>query len=143
MPGKDAFGTQLLRDTNGAGTFAVVANVSDLSGPARAREAIEVTTHDSPDGYREFIKGLKDGGEVEATIYYDPGNTSHQALDADFEEKDLRDYQLVILPGEADEHTWDFNALITAIGDAYPTDDKIERTVTFKISGKPTLTATG
>lgn len=143
MPGKDAFGTQLLRDTTGAGIFAAVANVSDLSGPARAREAIEVTTHDSPNKYREFIKGLKDGGEVEATINYDPGNTSHQALDADFEEDDLRDYQLVILPGEADEHTWDFTALITAVGDAYPTDNKIERTVTFKISGKPTLTATG
>ncbi|PJN31304.1 hypothetical protein CG717_16180 [Streptomyces sp. CB02613] len=143
MPGKDAFGTQLLRDTTGSGSFAVVANVSDLSGPSRARDAIEVTTHDSPNGYREFIKGLKDGGEVEATINFDPGNTTHQALDADFEEKDLRDYQMVILPGEADEHTWDFTALITAVGDAYPTDNKIERTVTFKISGMPTLTPTG
>ncbi|MEQ4610329.1 MULTISPECIES: phage tail tube protein [Streptomyces] len=143
MPGKDAFGTQLLRDTTGAGVFAAVANVSDLSGPSRAREAIEVTTHDSPNRYREFIKGLKDGGEVEATINFDPGNTSHQALDADFEEDDLRDYQLVILPGDPDEHTWTFSALITAIGDAYPTDDKIERTVTFKISGMPTLAATG
>ncbi|MEU2799057.1 phage tail tube protein [Streptomyces sp. NPDC007117] len=143
MAGKDAFGTQLLRDTTGAGSFAVVANVSDLNGPSRARDAIEVTTHDSPNGYREFIKGLKDGGEVEATINFDPGDTTHQALDADFEEKDLRDYQLVILPGEADEHTWDFTALITAIGDAYPTDNKIERTVTFKISGMPTLTPTG
>ncbi|MGW0545305.1 phage tail tube protein [Streptomyces griseoincarnatus] len=143
MPGKDAFGTQLLRDTNGAGTFAVVANVSDLNGPSRAREAIEVTTHDSPNRYREFIKGLKDGGEVEATINFDPGNTSHQALDDDFEEDDLRDYQLIILPGDPDEHTWTFSALITAIGDAYPTDDKIERSVTFKISGMPTLTATG
>ncbi|WP_433406882.1 phage tail tube protein [Streptomyces sp. CA-146814] len=143
MAGKDAFGTQLLRDTNGAGSFAVIANVSDLNGPSRAREAIEVTAHDSPNRYREFIKGLKDGGEVEATINFDPGNTSHQALDADFEEDDLRDYQLIILPGEADEHTWTFSALITAIGDAYPTDNKIERTVTFKISGMPVLTATG
>lgn len=143
MAGKDAFGTQFLRDSDGAGTFVVVANVSDISGPSRSREAIEVTAHDSPNKYREFIKGLKDGGEVEITLNYNPGVATHAALDADFEEDDLRDYQVVILPGDADEHTWEFAGLITDLGDEYPTDDKMERTATFKISGKPTLTATG
>lgn len=143
MAGKDAFGTQFLRDTTGAGAFAVIANVTDISGPSRQREAIEVTAHDSPNKYREFIKGLKDGGEVELTLNWDPGNTGHQALDADFEEDELRDYQLVILPGDPDEHTWDFAGLITDLGDEYPTEDKMERTATVKISGKPTLTATG
>lgn len=143
MAGKDAFGTQFLRDTTGAGAFAVIANVSDISGPSRQREAIEVTAHDSPNKYREFIKGLKDGGEVEITLNYDPGSTSHQALDADFEEDDLRDYQVILLPGDPDEHTWDFAGLITDLGDEYPTEDKMERTCTVKISGKPTLTPTG
>ncbi|MFJ8863611.1 phage tail tube protein [Streptomyces sp. NPDC102451] len=143
MAGKDAFGTQFLRDTNGAGSFTAIANVSDISGPSRSREAIEVTAHDSPNKYREFIKGLKDGGEVEITLNYDPGSSTHAALDADFEEDDLRDYQVILLPGEPDEHTWEFSALITDLGDEFPTDDKAERTATFKISGKPTLTPTG
>ncbi|MDQ0829542.1 putative secreted protein [Streptomyces achromogenes] len=143
MAGLDAFGTQLKRDTTGSGSFTAVANVSDVSGPSRSREAIEVTAHDSPDQYREFVKGLKDGGEVEITINYDPAATTHQALDDDFEEDDLRDYQVVILPGKAAEHTWDFTALITDLGDEFPHDDKMERSVTFKISGKPSLTATG
>ncbi|MFE9765120.1 phage tail tube protein [Streptomyces sp. NPDC005808] len=143
MAGLDAFGTQLKRDSNGAGAFLAVANVSDVSGPSRSREAIEVTAHDSPDKYREFVKGLKDGGEVEITINYDPGDATHLALDADFEEDDLRDYQVVILPGKDDEHTWEFSALITSLGDEFPHDDKMERTCTFKISGKPVLTATG
>lgn len=142
MAGIDAFGTQFLRDTTGSGSFAVIANVSDLSGPSRAREAIEVTAHDSPDQYREFVKGLKDGGEVTITINYDPGNATHADLDADFEEDDLRDYQVIVLPGEADEHTWQFSGLITSIGDEFPVDDRMEREVTFKVSGKPTLTAT-
>lgn len=143
MAGKDAFGTQFLRDTTGAGVFAVIASVTDISGPSRSRESIEVTAHDSPDKYREFIKGLKDGGEVEITLNYDPGTATHAALDADFEEDDLRDYQVIILPGDADEHTWEFSALITDLGDEYPTEGQMERTATFKISGKPTLTATG
>jgi len=143
MAGLDAFGTQFKRDSTGSGSFVAIANVPDISGPSRSREAIEVTAHDSPDQYREFVKGLKDGGEVEITINYDPGEATHQALDDDFEEHDLRDYQVVVLPGEADEHTWEFSGLITDLGDEFPHDDKMERTVTFKISGKPTLTATG
>ncbi|MFJ2002182.1 phage tail tube protein [Streptomyces chartreusis] len=143
MAGKDAFGTQLKRDSNGAGAFVTIANISDLNGPGRQRDAIEMTAHDSPNQYREFAKGLKDGGEVTVTINYDPAESSHADLDADFEEDDLRDYQVVILPGTADEHTWDFAALITDIGDAFPVDDRMERDVTFKISGKPVLTPTG
>lgn len=143
MAGQDAFGTQLKRDSTGSGSYVAIANVSDLSGPSRSREAIEVTAHDSPNQYREFVKGLKDGGEVTATINYDPQNSTISALDDDFEEKELRDYQIVILPGEAGEHTWTFSALITDLSDAFPVDDRAEREVTFKISGKPNLAATG
>ncbi|MEU9777144.1 phage tail tube protein [Streptomyces sp. NPDC047968] len=143
MAGKDAHGTQFLRDTTGSGAYAVIASVTDISGPSRSRESIEVTAHDSPNKYREFIKGLKDGGEVEITLNYDPASATHAALDADFEEDDLRSYQVVILPGDPDEHTWTLTAMITDLGDSYPTDDKMERTATFKISGKPTLAPTG
>ncbi|WP_340382330.1 phage tail tube protein [Streptomyces sp. SS7] len=143
MAGLDAFGTQFKRDSTGSGSFLTIANVEDISGPSRSREAIEVTAHDSPDKYREFTKGLKDGGEVEITINYDPSATSHQALDDDFEEDGLRDYQVVVLPGTTNEWTWQFTGLITDVGDEFPHDDKMERKVTFKISGKPTLTATG
>lgn len=143
MAGLDAFGTQFKRDSTGGGSFVAIANVSDISGPSRSREGIEVTAHDSPDDYREFVKGLKDGGEVEITLNYDPSSATHQALDADFEEDPLRDYQVVILPGTTNEYTWEFSGLITDLGDEFPHDDKMERTATFKISGKPTLTATG
>lgn len=142
MAGLDAFGTQFKRNTTGS-TYVTIANVSDISGPDRSREAIEVTAHDSADQYREYAKGLKDGGSVELTLNYDPANTTHSALDSDFEEDDVRSYQVVILPGEANEYTWQFSALITDLGDEFPVDDKMERSVTVKISGKPTLTATG
>lgn len=141
MAGLDAWGTQLKRDSDGAGTYVTIANVSDLSGPSRQRDAIEVTAHDSANQYREFVKGLKDGGEVSATINYDPSNATHTNLDADFEEDELRSYRIVILPGEANVHTWTFSALITDLGDSFPIDDRMEREVTFKISGRPTLVA--
>lgn len=145
MAGIDAFGTQFLRSDMDpvAPVFTVLANVTDISGPSREREEIEVTAHDSPDKYREYVKGLKDGGEVSLTLNYDPEAATHQTLDDDFEEDDLRDYQILILPGTPEEHTWDFSALITSLEDEFPHDDKMERSVTLKISGKPVLTSTG
>lgn len=143
MAGQDAWGTQFKRDTTGGGTYAVVANITDISGPSREREAIEVTAHDSPNQYREFVKGLKDGGEVELTLNYQPQVASVAALDADFEEEDLRNYQVVINPGKAGrEFTWTFAGIITSLGDEFPHDDKAERSVTIKISGKPLLAQT-
>jgi predicted secreted protein len=141
MAGQDAWGTQFARNTTGS-TYVVVANCTDISGPSREREAIEVTAHDSPDQYREFVKGLKDGGEVELTLNYDPNEATVSVLDDDFEEDDLRAYQLIVFPDTADEWTWDLNALITSLGDEFPHDDKMERKVTLKISGKPVLTHT-
>jgi predicted secreted protein len=116
--------------------------VSDLSGPTKARDAIEVTAHDSPNQYREFVKGLKDGGEVSLTLNYDPGALTHQHLDADFEEDNPRFYRIVVLPGEANEWTWEFSGIITKLEDSFPIDDRMERAVTLKVTGKPTLTHT-
>lgn len=145
MAGYDAFGTQFKRDSTGMGVFVAIANVTDISGPSRTREALDVTAHDSADQYMEFVKGLKDAGEVEITLNYSPAGSGsgHGLLDDDFEEDALRDYQIVVRPGQANEVTWEFSALITDLGDEFPYDDKMERSATFKISGKPTLTATG
>lgn len=143
MAGKDAFGTQFKRDTTGAGAFAAIASVADISGPERSREEIEVTAHDSPDQYKEFAKGLKDGGEVTITLNYDPGQSTHRDLDADFEEKALRDYQVVVLPGDANQLTIQFKALCTTLSESYPIDDKMEMEATFRISGKPSRTYAG
>lgn len=145
MAGKDAFGSELRVGDGGSPTevFTTIASVTSISGPSRTKEEIEVTAHDSPDQYREFVPGLKDGGEVTLEINYDPTETTHDTLDTDFEITTLRNFQLVIFPGvTGEEHIWDFAGIITALGDEFPHDDKMERSVTIKISGKPTLTAT-
>ncbi|MGI5443826.1 phage tail tube protein [Streptomyces shenzhenensis] len=139
MAGEDATGTQLKRDSTGSGTYTVIANVEDLSGPSRERNMIDTSAHDSPDKYREFTKGMKDGGEVTVTINYSPGETTHQALDADFEEDDLRSYQIVATGSDGTTATWTFDAGISSLSDSFPLDDKMGRDATFKISGKPDL----
>lgn len=43
-------------------------------------EQIEVTSHDSPDGRREYIGGLIDTVERTLEFYYDPDEQTHQKL---------------------------------------------------------------
>lgn len=144
MSGRDGFGTQLKRATtlSPGTTYEVIANVTNIQGPQRKRETIDVTAHDSPDQWMEFIGGLKDGGEVSLDINYDPAEATHD-LDDDFDDDVARNYQVVILPGTEDEYTWSVKAIMTGLEDEFPYDDKMARTMTLKITGKPTLAATG
>lgn len=144
MSGRDAFGTQFKRGNGATPTevFTSIANVTSIGGPSRTRETIDVTAHDSTDGWMEFIGGLKDGGEISLDLNYDPAETTHD-LDDDFDDTNPRNYQIVILPGTDDEHTWDFAGILTALEDEFPYDDKMGRSMTVKVSGKPTLTPTG
>lgn len=144
MAGRDAFGTQFLRGDGATPTelFTALANVTSIGGPARSRETIDMTAHDSPDAWMEFVGGLKDGGEISLELNYDPTEVTHD-LDADFDDAAPRNYQVVILPGTADEHTWTIKGVLTELSDEFPYDDKMARSVTLKVSGKPVLAATG
>lgn len=144
MSGRDGFGTLFQRATTltPGTTFETIANVTNIGGPDRSRETIDVTAHDSPGGWMEFIGGLKDGGEISLDINYDPAEATHD-LDDDFDDDAPRNYRVVILPGTIDEHTWTLKGIMTELSDEFPYDDKMARTMTIKVSGKPLLAATG
>jgi predicted secreted protein len=144
MSGRDAFGTQFQRATGVAPgtTYETIANVTSIGGPERTRETIDVTSHDSPDGWMEFIGGLKDGGEISLDVNYDPAETTHD-LDDDFDDVLPRNYRIVLLPDTDDEHTWQISGILTQLGDEFPYDDKMARTMTIKVTGKPTLAPSG
>lgn len=144
MSGRDGFGTLFKRATTitPGTTYETIANVTNISGPERKRETIDVTAHDSPGGWMEFLGGLKDGGEIQLDINYDPAETTHD-LDDDFDDVDPRNYQIVILPATIDEWTWSFKGVLTNLGDEFPYDDKMARSMTVKVTGKPTLAPTG
>lgn len=144
MAGRDGFGTLFQRATtiSPGTTYETIANVTNISGPERTRETIDVTAHDSPDGWMEFIGGLKNGGEVSLDINYDPAEATHD-LDDDFDDAEPRNYRIVILPDTEDEYTWQLKGILTTLGDEFPYDDRQQRSMTIKVTGKPTLTATG
>lgn len=145
MAGQDGFGTQFKVGDGATPTeaFTTVANVTSISGPSKSRETIDVTAHDSPDQYAEFIGSVKDGGEISADLNYDPTEDTHAVLETLFESKYPTNFQIVLLPGTELEHTWSIKGIITGLEPEYPYDDKMASSVTVKVTGKPTLSATG
>ncbi|MCY0919603.1 MULTISPECIES: phage tail tube protein [unclassified Streptomyces] len=136
MAGQNAFGTQFKRGDGGSPeTFTALAEVTNISGPGLSRETIDVTSHSSPDAWMEFVGGLKDGGEVSIDVNYAP--SMHDSLVDDFDDVDPRNYQ-VVFP-DPDTTTWSIKAVMTGFESEAPYDDKLAATITFKVSGKPTI----
>lgn len=135
MAGLDGFGTALARG-NGATpeVFATIADVTNISAPGLARETYDVSSHDSPDGWREHIGGLKDAGEVSLDINYKPAN--HDVLIADLDDDEPRAYKLVFPDGTE----WALQLILTGLEPSAPHDGQLTGTVTFKVNGKPDIT---
>lgn len=131
MAGERAFGTQLQRFNDS--TFEVIASVTGISGPGLKRDTIDVTAHDSPEGWMEFLGSLKDGGEVSCDINRRPA--VHDTLVADFDDDDPRTYRIEWPSGAA----WTFDAILTAYEPDSPYDDKLSASITFKVTGQPTV----
>jgi predicted secreted protein len=134
MAGYSAFGTQFQRgDGANPEVFSTIGEATNISGPGLERDTIDVSSHDSPDGFQEFVGGLKNPGEVTFTVNWDPA--IHLPLKDDFQDPLPRNYQIVLPnpPGG----TWSFAAFLTGMGHEYPYDDKMSADFTFKISGSP------
>ncbi len=131
---KSAFGTTLKK----GGT--AIAELTNITGPSQTADEIDVSSHDSPDGYREFIQGMRDGGEITIEGHCVPGDTGQAALWTDFQDGSLDEY--VITFPTAFATTVTFDALVVAFDMTEPFEDKAGFTATLKISGKPVKAVT-
>ncbi len=136
MAGINGFGTIINRGDGGSPeTFTPIANCTGITPPGMSRDTIDVTTHGSPDAWKEYLGTLKDGGEVSVDVNYDPAQ--HDQFTADFDDPAPRTYQIVF-PDPAST-TWEFEAILTGFAPDAPYDDKLSANLTWQVSGKPVL----
>jgi predicted secreted protein len=116
-------------------TFTTVAELIDaLEGPNLAADAIEVTAH-SDSGWRTFIPGLKDAGEVSASVNLIPDNSTHDPSTGLISMIGVQGNWKVTFP---DTTTATFSAILTAFEPSSPLDDRLTASITLKLSGAPT-----
>ncbi|WP_137387967.1 phage tail tube protein [Rhodoligotrophos defluvii] len=131
------YGVKFQRETTTPGTYEDIGELIEPGAPGLARDAVDATHAASPDAYREFISGLRDGGEVALTLALLPTNAAQRRLYDDFNDNAAHKYK-VLFPN-VEQTSWSFDGLITALTPALPIDDRMTLAVTVKVSGKPVL----
>jgi len=125
--------------TAGAGTTiswngTTVNEVTSIGDLDTSADDIEVTDYQSTDGYKEYIQGLKDGGELEIEGNFYPSDTGQSNLISDFNAGTTREV-IITLPGSIG--TWTFDAYVKGFATQVPLDGKVGFSATLKITGKP------
>lgn len=130
MPGA-AKGTQFLIGT------VVVGELSSIGGVSVSADTIDTTALDNTSGYRTFIGGFKDGGEVSLSGFLNHTDAGQLAIYAAFESGAVTSCSIVF--PTAISASWTFDGVVTAFETSAELEDAVSFDSTVKVSGKPTL----
>lgn len=132
-----ALGTRL-SFTPAGGAETVIGRLTSIGEITPDSEELDVTTLDSTGGYREYLQGFKDSGELEVEGYHDGNDAGQAALRAAYDSGQagavkitFPDGTQVAFSGYVKAHT---------IG-AAEVDGAVGFGATFRISGGVTVTA--
>jgi predicted secreted protein len=131
-----AFGSTLAWGAN------PIVELTNIGTPNIAVDTIDVTSHGSTSGFREFLAGLADGGEIAIEGNFYSGDTNGQvAMMADLVARTNR-VAVVTFPA-AVAATWTATGFLTAY-QAGPAgiDGAVPFTATIKITGVPAMAVT-
>lgn len=141
---KRAFGTQFQTKADN-NKWVTVAEMAEIGGPSIEAEEIDTTTHDALDGYRTFVQGLKDAGEVEATLNFNMKIKSHTDALNDLHKGTLKPRRIVFPDADKQEDRsyMEFMAFAKGFEPEFDIEDVIKAEITFKVSGKPKFVVGG
>ena len=122
-------GTVFTRDS------VAIAEIRNITGPGMTRDFIDVSNLDSTGGYREFIAGFRDGGELTFSMNFTIGGYDDLLLD--YESESVQSYEL-ILP-DSGTTTFSFSGFVTNLPLNITPDDAVTVDVTIKISGQVSM----
>jgi predicted secreted protein len=121
--------------------FTTIPEIRTISGPSMSAEQIDVTSHDTPGGFRDKIQGLKDWGVLTCEMLWVPDNAQHLQLFNDYVAGTVRHYKLTV--PDADQTTLNFSGFVGNNPTSIPFDGALSKSVEIIIVGAPAPTYTG
>ena len=90
-----------LKYTPAEGEQLTVGKLTSVGEIQPEAEEVDVTTLDSTGGYREYIQGFRDSGEVELSGYHDAGDAGQKAMRAAFDSGESGSFEVAFPDGTA------------------------------------------
>ena len=118
------------------GTQAV-GGLSSIGGVEISSETTDVTALDNTSGYKEYLGGFKDGGEVPLEGFLDGEDKGQDAMYAAMESQEEAEFSIVF--PEKIGKTWSFKGIVTKFATNAAVGDAVKFSASVKVSGKPTL----
>lgn len=127
----------LLKKGNGASpeVYTTIAQIFNLGGPSLQQEELDVTDHDSA-GWKQFIGGLKDGGEISGELHFDGANATHDETTGLLSELiggTVKNYRISFPDGTS----CTIAALVKSFEFGANVGDKLTASFALKLSGAP------
>lgn len=130
-------GTKFQRESATSGVFEDIAQLVNITPPQSEADNVEIEELDPPEGYKRFLAGLLDGGEVPLLLNFDGSNTGHTTLLADHQGRITKNYKIVL----PDTSAWAITGYVQSYApQEINAGEVIQAEVTIKVSGKPVFT---
>ncbi len=135
-----SLGTTLTKTKSGSETEdLVIGGLTSIGEVGVESDEIDVTTLDSTGGYKEFIAGFKDAGEVSLAGFIKDTDSS-QAMFNLATSQSIEEWTIATPDGA----TWVFDAFVKSFKEAEATVDGVRGfSASLRISGEPTYTPAG
>lgn len=134
-----AYGSALqLGDGATSEAFTSIAEITELTAFDMNRDVIDITSHNSSDGYREKMGGLRDAGSIAIKANWLPNNVTHDettGIMAKFNVNTLSNWKIILPSSIA---TFAFTGFVSAVKGGAPLDAQGQLEFTVTISGKVT-----
>lgn len=127
-----AIGTRILIGAN------AISELTEIGGVEISADTLDTTNLDVVNGYRTFIAGLKDAGEVSLSGHFAPGDTNGQAALLGLLNSGASSSFTIAFPSSLGA-SWTFSGIVTGFTTGASMEDIITFEATIKISGKPDL----
>lgn len=118
-----------------------VLEILSLSGPAQSRDTVELTSHDSPSQFREYVAGIVAGGEISLDGNLIVGDANGQIKFHTDVQGGTKRSGFIVMPMAVGGALF-FAAIATGFGTEFPFDSKIGVTGSLMVTGQPLLLTT-
>lgn len=125
-----------IQNDNSPQTYDAMGEITGIKPPKLSQDAVDATHNQSTGKFREFIPGLRDGGEVSFDFNFIPGGTTKTKLLAAFM-AGVKSCKITFPDSPATE--WIFDAILTGLEFDDPLDDKLTGSATLKVTGQPSF----